>query len=106
MGRRQDLEKRQTLLARFGRLVAAETRLDVLLNIIAGEVSNILAADRCSVFLVDSYRGELWTRVAIGLEEKILRIPMGQGIAGFAGATTFSSTTTARALSPTRMKGS
>jgi HD-GYP domain-containing protein (c-di-GMP phosphodiesterase class II) len=87
MGRRQELEKRQTLLARFGRLIAAERRLDALLTIIAEEVRHILAADRCSVFLVDIYKGELWTKVALGLEEKVLRIPMGQGIAGFVAKT-------------------
>lgn len=87
MGRRQELEKRQTLLSRFGRLIAAETRLDALLTIIAEEVRHILAADRCSVFLVDPYKGELWTKVALGMEEKVLRIPMGQGIAGFVAKT-------------------
>lgn len=87
MGRRQELEKRQTLLSRFGRLIAAESRLDALLTIIAEEVRHILAADRCSVFLVDPYKGELWTKVAIGMEEKVLRIPLGQGIAGFVAKT-------------------
>lgn len=87
MGRRQELEKRQSLLARFGRMIAAESHLDSLLMIIAEEVRNILSADRCSVFLVDAYKGELWTKVALGLEEKILRIPLGQGIAGFVAKT-------------------
>jgi HD-GYP domain-containing protein (c-di-GMP phosphodiesterase class II) len=87
MGRRQELEKRQSLLARFGRMVAAETHLDSLLTIIAEEVRNILSADRCSVFLADSYKGELWTKVALGMEEKVLRIPLGQGIAGFVAKT-------------------
>ncbi|NNN06616.1 MAG: GAF domain-containing protein [Elusimicrobia bacterium] len=87
MGRRQELEKRQSLLARFGRMIAAESHLDGLLMIIAEEVRNILGADRCSVFLVDGYKGELWTKVALGLEEKILRIPLGQGIAGFVAKT-------------------
>ncbi len=68
-------------------MVAAETRLDALLTIIAEEVRNILLADRCSVFLVDPYKGELWTKVAIGIEEKVLRIPLGQGIAGFVART-------------------
>lgn len=35
------------------------------------------------MFLVDQYKGELWTKIALGMEEKILRIPLGQGIAGF-----------------------
>lgn len=87
MGRRQELEKRQSLLARFGRMVAAESHLDSLLTIIAEEVRNILSADRCSVFLVDAYKGELWTKVALGMEEKVLRIPLGQGIAGFVAKT-------------------
>jgi HD-GYP domain-containing protein (c-di-GMP phosphodiesterase class II) len=87
MGRRQELEKRQSLLARFGRMIAAESHLDSLLMIIAEEVRNILSADRCSVFVVDGYKGELWTKVALGLEEKILRIPLGQGIAGFVAKT-------------------
>jgi HD-GYP domain-containing protein (c-di-GMP phosphodiesterase class II) len=57
------------------------------LTIIAEEVRNILTADRCSVFLVDAYKGELWTKIALGMEEKILRIPLGQGIAGFVAKT-------------------
>ncbi len=87
MGRRQELEQRQSLLARFGRMVAAETSLDTLLTIIAEEVRHILSADRCSVFLVDAYKGELWTKIALGMEEKVLRIPVGQGIAGFVART-------------------
>jgi HD-GYP domain-containing protein (c-di-GMP phosphodiesterase class II) len=68
-------------------MIAAETHLDSLLTIIAEEVRNILTADRCSVFLVDPYKGELWTKIALGMEEKILRIPLGQGIAGFVAKT-------------------
>jgi len=87
MGRRQDLERRQTLLARFGRRISGEPRLDTLLTLLAEEVKHILAADRCSVFLVDAAKHELWTRVATGLEEKVLRVPVGQGIAGFVAKT-------------------
>ena len=87
MGRRQDLERRQTLLARFGRRIAGETRLDSLLSILAEEVRHILNADRCSVFLVDHARSELWTKAAVGLDEKVIRIPMSQGIAGFVAKT-------------------
>lgn len=68
-------------------MIAAESHLDSLLTIIAEEVRNILSADRCSVFLVDPYKGELWTKVALGMEEKVLRIPLGQGIAGFVART-------------------
>ncbi|MBI4387049.1 MAG: GAF domain-containing protein [Elusimicrobia bacterium] len=87
MGRRQDLERRQTLLARFGRRISGETRLDNLLTILAEEVRNILGADRCSVFLVDPVKNELWTKVAVGVGEKVLRVPLGRGIAGFVAKT-------------------
>ncbi|MBI4425104.1 MAG: GAF domain-containing protein [Elusimicrobia bacterium] len=87
MGRRQDLERRQMLLARFGRRISSETRLDNLLSLIAEEVRHILQADRCSVFLVDTAKNELWTKVALGAGEKVLRIPMGHGIAGFVAKT-------------------
>jgi len=75
------------LLARFGRRIATETRIDSLLTIIAEEVRHIVGADRCSVFLVDNAKNELWTKVALGVGEKVLRIPMGQGIAGFVAKT-------------------
>ncbi len=87
MGRRQELERRQNLLARFGRLIAAETRIESLLTLIAEELKNILSADRCAVFLLDHYKNELWTRVLVGNDEKILRIPVGRGVAGFVAKT-------------------
>ncbi|TPW21930.1 MAG: response regulator containing a CheY-like receiver domain [Elusimicrobia bacterium] len=75
------------LLARFGRRIASETRIDSLLTIIAEEVRHILYADRCSVFLIEAEKHELWTKVALGVGEKVLRIPIGQGIAGFVAKT-------------------
>ena len=75
------------LLARFGRRIATETRINSLLTIIAEEVRHILGADRCSVFLIDHDKHELWTKVALGVGEKVLRVPMGQGIAGFVAKT-------------------
>lgn len=75
------------LLARFGRRIASETRIDSLLTIIAEEVRHILNADRCSVFLIEAEKNELWTKVALGVGEKVLRIPIGQGIAGFVAKT-------------------
>ena len=47
------------LLARFGRRIASDTRIDSLLTIIAEEVRHILYADRCSVFLIEAEKHEL-----------------------------------------------
>ena len=87
MTRRHELEKRQALLAQFGRLIVSEKRLDSLLILISEEVKKILSADRCSVYLLDGYKGELWTRVHSGEGDRIVRLPIGRGVAGFCAKT-------------------
>ncbi|MFO7535775.1 MAG: cyclic nucleotide-binding domain-containing protein, partial [Kiritimatiellia bacterium] len=46
----------------------------------------IMEAERATLFLVDRVSGELWSMVAEGLESREIRIPMGQGIAGWVAA--------------------
>jgi HD-GYP domain-containing protein (c-di-GMP phosphodiesterase class II) len=71
--------------------LVAERDLDRLLKLIVHASARVVEADRCSLFLVDRERGELWTKVAQGLGGmKEIRIPMDRGIAG-AVATTNSS---------------
>ena len=50
----------------------------------AGE---IIGAERSSLFLVDRDKGELWSKVAQGLETAEIRFPMSQGIAGHVAST-------------------
>lgn len=87
MGRRQELEKKQSLLARFGTSIASENRLESLLSLIARQVCRVLDADRCSVFIIDQSKSELWTTIALGMEEKTLRLPLGQGVSGLVAKT-------------------
>lgn len=56
------------------------------LNVNADMARDLVGADRCTIWLVDAARQELWTTVAHGLAEgmKELRIPAGQGIVGAA----------------------
>ncbi len=58
-----------------------ETNLEKLLFKIMDEVRSLLNADRCTLFLYDENSEELWSKIAIGLEEEI-RIPAEKGIAG------------------------
>ena len=53
--------------------IAAERKMDGLLILMADLGRSIVVADRCSLWLVDNDRGELWTKVAHGVSE--LRIP-------------------------------
>jgi putative nucleotidyltransferase with HDIG domain len=61
--------------------LSVETNLERLLFKIMDEVRDILNADRCTVFLYDESKDELWSKIALGLEEEI-RFPADRGIAG------------------------
>ena len=49
---------------------------------LAGMGRNLVKADRCTVWVVDNTRGELWTKVAHGIDT--IRIPIDSGIVGSA----------------------
>jgi HD-GYP domain-containing protein (c-di-GMP phosphodiesterase class II) len=61
--------------------MAAQHQLDTLLPVILSRAAQVVDGDRCSLFLIDREKNELWSRVAQGVGEEI-RLPMGQGIAG------------------------
>ena len=65
-----------------GRIINSETDLDRILQIVISETTALMEADRSSLYLVDRERGELWSRVAEGLEIREIRMPMNKGIAG------------------------
>ncbi len=79
--------QRLRALLEVAKALASEHDLDRLLHIIADEVKKVVEADRCSVFLVDEERHEIWTVVAQGLEPRVLRLPVGSGIAGYVALT-------------------
>ncbi|MDY6971774.1 MAG: GAF domain-containing protein [Thermodesulfobacteriota bacterium] len=56
--------------------------IDVLINKIVTKVSEILDAERSSLFLLDREKGELWSKVALGAEVSEIRFPSSSGIAG------------------------
>ena len=62
--------------------LTAERDLDRLLPLIVEEAKKVVDADRCSLFVLDREKGELWSKVAQGLGTTVLRFPVGRGIAG------------------------
>lgn len=63
--------------------MSAETDFDRLLQLIMKETTRAMDADRSSLFLLDRERSELWSRIALGLEEKKeIRFRSHLGIAG------------------------
>jgi HD-GYP domain-containing protein (c-di-GMP phosphodiesterase class II) len=64
-------------LYRVVKAMATERRLDSLLETITRETQSIVKCDRCSVFVYDSDKAELWTQVAQGLVgTRTIRIPI------------------------------
>ena len=77
-------QKRDPLIAllKIGQTVAAETDINVLLRVIAEETKSAIQADRCSVFLYDKEKNELWSKIALGMDSEEIRFPADKGLAG------------------------
>jgi HD-GYP domain-containing protein (c-di-GMP phosphodiesterase class II) len=67
--------------------MTVERDLDRLLDMILAEAAWVVEAERCSLFLLDEDTGELWSKIAQGLESREIRFPVGQGVAGSVAAT-------------------
>lgn len=70
-------------LVKIGRSISAVTDIDVLLKVIAEETKIAIQADRCTVFMYDKDKNELWSRVALGLDSQEIRFPADKGLAGY-----------------------
>lgn len=69
-------------LLEVSRALGAEMHLDSLLPVIIQKTTEVMDAERSSLFIYDSDTDELWSKVAEGLDEKEIRFPSGVGIAG------------------------
>ncbi len=67
----------------LGRIIGLDLQVDNMLYRIAQKTAQVMEADRCSVFLYDAKTDELWSKVALGIEGKVIRIPSQGGIAGY-----------------------
>ena len=74
---------RLSLLVDLSSLLTREVDFDSLLGTACERVTEALAAERATIWLVDAEHGDLVTRVAMLPELPALRLPIGQGIAGW-----------------------
>ena len=74
-------------LLKIARTINAQIDLDSLLVTIAEQTKLALNADRCTVFLIDKEKKELWSKVALGLDSKVIRFQMDKGLAGHVAMT-------------------
>ena len=70
-----------TSILDVAKAMAAARDLDLLLPLIIHEAAKVVDADRCTLFVLDRERNELWSKVAQGAAREI-RVQLGHGIAG------------------------
>jgi len=85
--RRQTPGSRLDLILDVTRRLMSITDLDALLRDMATVTTQLLDADRATIFIVDRERGEIWSRVALGTGAGEIRQAIGVGIAGMVAAT-------------------
>jgi signal transduction histidine kinase/putative methionine-R-sulfoxide reductase with GAF domain len=61
--------------------------LDQLLELILEKITDLLDADRATLYLLDESRGELVSRIAVGDAIRSVRMRVGEGIAGMVART-------------------
>ncbi len=79
---------RLKILLEIIKAMSAETDFNRLLQLIMEETTRAMEADRSTLFLIDHERGELWSRIALGLQGKReIRFKSHLGIAGHVATT-------------------
>lgn len=81
----QDSDRILGLLFSYMPKIAAERQMQNLLVLMADLGRSLVNADRCSLWLIDNVKNELWTKVAHGVDE--LRIPINAGLVGHSVST-------------------
>eukprot|EP01112_Ceratiomyxa_fruticulosa_P020888 TRINITY_DN7240_c0_g2_i1.p1 TRINITY_DN7240_c0_g2~~TRINITY_DN7240_c0_g2_i1.p1 ORF type:complete len:1058 (+),score=261.81 TRINITY_DN7240_c0_g2_i1:302-3475(+) len=76
----QESQNKVKVLLEVASQLASELDTTTLITVIMTKSKLLLDADRCTLFLLDAERGELWSKVADGAKE--IRIPSNKGIAG------------------------
>ena len=76
----QDEIRVSRVVFEYAARIGQEQDLDHLLVLVADMARDLLAADRCSIWMIDPATSELWTRVAHGVEP--IRVPAGHGLVG------------------------
>src|SRR5215472_10232671 len=74
------IEKYASLLE-ISKRINSEKNFDELLNLITTEAAKLLDAERATLFLLNKDKGELWGKIAMGVNETI-RFDSRLGIAG------------------------
>ncbi len=74
-------------LREVGNALGTTLEIDDLLELILGRLTDLLEADRSTLYLLDEAAGELVSRIVVGHEVRSIRLKVGHGIAGIVAKT-------------------
>lgn len=69
-------------LREVGNALGTTLELDDLLELILGRLTDLLEADRSTLYLLDEASGDLVSRIVVGQQVRSIRLKVGHGIAG------------------------
>lgn len=69
------------------KLINSTLDLDELLFLIMDEITRNLNAERGTLYIVDESKNEIWSKIALGDKELVIRQPVGKGISGHVAET-------------------
>ena len=85
-GKLADALRREQRISRalreVGTALGTTLDLDDLLELILGKITELLEADRATLYLLDEVKNELVSRIVVGGEVRSIRMKVGHGVAG------------------------
>lgn len=79
-----DTIHRYQMVLELGAIITSEVNIDALFSVITDQTNRVMETERCSVFLYDEDRDELWSFVSTDLRKGEIRISASEGIVGWA----------------------
>jgi signal transduction histidine kinase/putative methionine-R-sulfoxide reductase with GAF domain len=80
-------QKKVALVQEVSRALSTTGDIDTLLHLIMEKVTELMEADRSTLFLVTDDGSQLWSKVIQGSEVAEIRINVGEGVAGWVAQT-------------------
>src|SRR5215813_10213043 len=80
-------QKKVALVQEVSKALSTVGDLDTLLRLIMEKVTELMEADRSTLYLVTEDGGQLWSKVVQGGEVVEIRLTVGEGIAGWVAQT-------------------
>ncbi|MCA9522658.1 MAG: GAF domain-containing sensor histidine kinase, partial [Myxococcales bacterium] len=81
------IEHKLSSIQEIGTALGSTLNLDKLLELIMTKVTELMNADRSTLYLLEEEQGELWSKIAQEYETREIRLKVGSGIAGWVAQT-------------------